>query len=270
MAGGKTKKSRSTKTKSKAKASGRKSSQVSAAVKTYVKKTVKANIEDKTQTINYAGVFGNAIANPSMYSYPMTPYTGYMTIGQGITQNQRIGNSIKIRSVYLRYILRPMPYNIDSNPFPAPVQVDMFLGRTRVCSGDQPISGDFVNLFQNGNSSIGPVGSLNDIIANPNTDYFTIKKRWSHKLGYNDYFGTGAVASNQYFSNNDFKMNIVKKLNITKYYPKMLKFNDSTNQVQGPGLFLWYQCVNAGGGVNASTALPAHLTFWLDVRYEDA
>jgi len=243
---------------------------VSSAVKQYVKKALHTNVENKSQTINYAGSFGNAVANGSLYSYPMTPYTGYMTISQGITQNQRIGNEIKIRKAVLRYILRPNPYNVDSNPFPAPTQVDLFLGRTRLCPGDQPIVGDFVNLFQNGNSSIAPVGSLNDIIAAPNTDYFTIKKRWSHKIGYNDYFGSGSIATQQYFSNNDFKLNVVRKLDITKHYPKTLKFNDGTNTVQGPGLFLWYQAVSASGAINGSTVLPTHLTFWLDIQYEDA
>jgi len=249
---------------------GRKSRGVSLAVKQYVKKAIHTNVENKTQTVNYGGAFGNVVNNPSMHSYPMTPYTGYMTIGQGIAQNQRIGNEIKIRKVMLRYVLRPLGYNVDSNPFPVPVQVDMFLGRTRLCPGDQPISGDFNFLFQNGSSSIAPVGSLNDLISNPNTDYFTIKKRWSHKLGYANSQGSGAIAANQYFANNDFKMNVVKKLNITKYYPKTLKFNDATNQVQGPGLFLWYQAVSANGNINGSTILPAHLTFWLDVQFEDA
>lgn len=249
---------------------GRRKSGVSSAVKKYVKKAIHTNVENKTQTVNYAGAFGNALANPSLYSYPMTPYTGYMTVGQGILQNQRIGNEIKIRKAYLRYVLRPMGYDVGSNPFPAPTQVDMYLGRTRVCPGDQPIAADFNALFQNGSSSIAPVGSLNDLISNVNTDYFTIKKRWSHKIGYSSANGTGGIANSQYFANNDFKMNIVKKLDITKYYPKILKFNDATNQVQGPGLFLWYQCVNAGGGINASTALPCHITFWLDIQYEDA
>lgn len=243
---------------------------VSLAVKKYVKQAIHTNIENKTQTINYAGAFGNAVANPSMYSYPMTPYTGYMTIGQSLAQNGRTGNEVKVRSVYLRYVLRPIGYNVDSNPFPVPIHVDMFLGRTRICPGDQPIAGDFVNLFQNGSSSIAPAGNLNDLISNPNKDYFTIKKRWSHKIGYAENAGTGGISASQYFANNDFKMNVVKKLNITKYYPKSLKFNDNTNQLQGPGLFLWYQAVSANGNVNGSTTLPAHITFWVDIQYEDA
>jgi len=243
---------------------------VSVAVKNYVNRTIAKDVETKTANANYAGAFGNAVANPSLYSYPMTPYTGYMTIGQGVQQNQRIGNVIKVKKVYLRYILRPMPYDVGANPFPAPIVVDLFLGRNRVASGDQPIAGDMNFLFQNGNTSFGPVGNLNDLISEPNKDYWTIQKRWSHKIGFSDYMGTGGSTNFQYFGNNDFKLNIIKKLDITKHYPKILKFNDGTNQVQGPGLFLFYQCVSAGGGTNASTTLPCHMTFWIDVRYEDA
>lgn len=243
---------------------------VSVAVKKYVKRMIHVDQENKIQTINYAGSFGNSVANPSMYSYPMTPYTGYMTIGQGITQNQRIGNEVKVRKATLRYVLRPNGYNVDSNPFPAPVHVQMFLGRTKLCAGDQLIAADFNFLFQNGSSSISPVGSLNDLVSITNKDYFDIKKQWSHKIGYNQTIGTGGIASTSYFGNNDFALNVVKRLDITKFYPKTLKFNDATNQLQGTGLFLWYQAVNAGGGINPSTTLPAHITFWLDVEYEDA
>ena len=245
-------------------------SSVPLAIKQYVNRAIHVDQENKTMTVNYAGLFGNSTANPSLYSYPITPYTGYLTIPQGVGQNQRIGNEIKIRKVFLRYVLRPQGYNVDNNPFPAPCQIDMYLGRTRICPGDQPIAADFNNLFQSGSASLAPVGSLNDLVSNPNTDYFTIKKRWSHKLGYANYQGTGAINANQYFANNDFKLNVVKKLDITKLCPKTLKFNDTLNTVQGPGLFFWYQAVNAGGGVNGSTVLPAHITFWIDIQYEDA
>ena len=200
----------------------------------------------------------------------MTPYTGYLTISQGIRQSDRIGNEIKVRKVMLRYILRPTPYDISSNPAPVPTHVEMYLGRTRIASGDQPIAADFNFLFQNGASSLAPVGSINDLVSETNKDYFTIKKRWSHKLGFASNTGTGGVPQAGYYSNNDFKMNVIKKLNITKYYPKTLKFNDTTNVVQGPGLFLWYQAVHAGGAINGSTVLPANITFWLDIQYEDA
>jgi len=247
-----------------------KSTAVSVAVKQYVNRSIRSNIENKTMSVNYAGSFGNCVANPSMYSYPITPYTGYLTISQSVFQNGRIGNSIKIKKAMLRYVLRPNGYNVDSNPFPAPTQVDMYLGRTRICPGDQPIAADFNSLYQSGSASLAPVGSLNDLVSEVNSDYFTIKKRWSHKIGYANNQGTGAINANQYFANNDFKLNVVKKLNITKLVPKTLKFNDSTGVVQGPGLFFWYQAVNAGGGVNASTVLPCHITFWIDLTYEDA
>jgi len=267
---GKKNKKRGTYAKKRRGGVGRKRSSVSAAVKSYVKRSIHSNLENKTMTINYAGAFGNANANPSMYSYPITPYTGYLTIGQSIAQNGRIGNEIKIRKVYLRYILRPTPYNAASNPFPAPTQVDMYLGRTRLCAGDQPIAADFNNLYQSGNTSIPPVGNLNDLISNVNTDYFTIKKRWSHKLGYASNQGTGGAVDPQYFANNDFNLNIIRKLDITKHCPKTLKFNDATNTVQGAGLFFWYQAVSAGGGINGNTVLPAHISFWIDIQYEDA
>jgi len=248
----------------------RKTRTVSAAVKQYVKKAIHVSVENKTQTVNYTGNFGNATANASLYTYPVTPYAGFMSVSQGVLQNNRIGNEIKIRKAYLRYVLRPLGYNASTNISPVPVIVEMMLGRTRLCPGDIPAAGDFTVLFQNGSSAVGPVGTLKDLVSNVNTDYWTIKKRWSHKLGFGEYFGTGGIAQQQYFANNDFKLNVVKKLDITNIYPKTLKFNDATNQVQGPGLFLFYQAISANGNDTGSTQQTANIDFWIDIQYEDA
>jgi len=243
---------------------------VSMAIKKYVSKAIHTNVENKSQTVNYSGNFGNATANASMYAYPVTPYTGFMSLTQGITQNQRIGNEVKIRKAMLRYILRPIGYNASSNVTPVPLHVEMYLGRTKIAPGDIPAAGDFTVLFQNGNSSVGPVGTLTDLIAAVNKDYWVIKKRWSHKLGFAEYFGTGGLAQQQYFVNNDFELNVMRKLDITSIYPKTLKFNDGTGLVQGPALFLFYQAVSANGNDTGSTQLTANINFWIDIEYEDA
>jgi len=243
---------------------------VSVAVKKYVNRMIHTDQENKVVNFQQQLSFGNSLNNSSLYAHPILPYTGFGTISQGITQGTRIGNEIKIRKVMLKYVLRPTGYDVGSNPFPAPVEVEMFLGRTRGVPGEIPVVVDFNNLFQSGGTTFGPAGNLNDLLSEVNLDYWTIKKRWRHKIGFAGNNGTGAIAASQYFNNNDFKLNVVKKLNITKLCPKTLKFNDSNNTVQGPGLFFFYQALNAGGGTNGSTALPCHITYWIDIHYEDA
>lgn len=247
-----------------------KSPTVTLAVKKYVNRMIHTNIENKNQTVNYSGNFGNYSANSALYCYPVTPYTGFMTISQGVLQNNRTGNEIRVRKAMLRYVLRPLGYNVSSNVSPVPTIVEMYLGRIKIAPGDIPGATDFTVLFQNGSSSIAPVGTLKDLVSNINNDYWTIKKRWSHKLGFAEYGGQGGIAQQQYFTNNDFKLNVVKKLDITSIYPKVLKFNDATNQVQGDGLFLFYQAVSANGNDTGSTQQTANIDFWIDLQYEDA
>lgn len=243
---------------------------VSQAVKKYVKRTINANTENKGVNINSGANFGTVLESTDMNMYPMLPYTGLWTIGQGITAASRIGNQIKIRKVMLNYVLRPTPYDAISNLTTIPQEVDMFLGYTKQLPGLQPVAGDLAALFQSGSSSTGPVGSLRDLVSTVNTDYWHISKRWRHKIGYAASTGTGGNAGNQFFSNNDFKLNVVNKLDITKFCPKTVTFNDGNNTPQGRNLFFFYQSIRADGQVGGATQLPCNIEFWIDFRYEDA
>lgn len=243
---------------------------VSKAVKQYVKRAIHVDQENKVVNFNTSQNFGNASANASMYAHPILPYTGFGTIGQSITQGGRIGNQVTIRKVMLNYVLVSRGYDVNNNPFPAPVVVQMFLGRLKGCPGELPAVADFNNLFQLGSSVLGPQGNLTDMVSSINKDYWDIQKGWSHKVGFSGYNGTGAIANLQYFNNNDFKLNVIKKLDITKYVQKVLKFNDGNNTVQGKNLFLFYQALSANGSTNGSTVLPCNINFWIDIQYEDA
>jgi len=200
------------------------------------------------------------------------PYVGYNVISQGIGAGQRIGNEIKIRKVMLNYVIRPLPYSSTTpgNPFPCPVEVELFLGNIKQAPGLLPGTVDIGYLFQGGNVSYAPGGTLNDLVADVNRDYWNIKKRWRHKLGSASYTGTGGSVDSQYLTNNDFKFNVVKKLDITKMCPKTFKFNDTDNTLQGPNLFFFMQCVAAQGGAFGSGVQACRLEYWVHLAYEDA
>ena len=142
----------------------------------------------------------------------------------------------------------------------------MYLGRLKGCPGEIPAAADFNNLFQLGSSVLAPSGNISDLISDINKDYWDIQKQWSHKVGFAGYNGTGAIASSQYFNNNDYKLNVIKRLDITKYVQKTLKFNDSNNTTSGKNLFFFFQTLNAGGGTNGSTVLPCNINYWIDIN----
>lgn len=243
---------------------------VSLAVKKYVKKTLAVNTENKAVQINGGYSFGNINESPDLNAYPMLPMAAFWSIPQGLGQGGRIGNEIKIRKLMLNYVIRPNPYDAVSNVSPQPCEIDLFLGYVRATPTTLPVAADLSVLFQNGSSVSAPVGSLRDIISVVNTDSWVIKKRWRHKVGYSSANGTGALAGNQTFNNNDFKLNVVRKINITNLINKTLRFNDGNNQTLTKNLYFMQQAVSASGAAFAATQLPMNIEFWIDVQFEDA
>lgn len=245
---------------------------ISLAVKSYVKKAVSAQIENKTAAVEAEASFGSydSGATPSMNAFPMMPYSGYLTIPQGITQGTRTGNEIKIKRVMLNYTLHPLPYEATTNTRPQPVVVLMYLGNLRAQKGVIPGSGDLSQFFQLGATARPPNGSLDDCLLDINRDYWDVKKTWRHKIGNSTNNGTGNLAAAQSFSNNDFQLNAVRRLNITKLCPKTIKFNDSSNSQQGNNLFFMFECVPAAGGAFTSTQRVVHINYYIQIDYEDA
>lgn len=272
MAGFKKRSRRSSKTtKKRASRGGKKSSSVSSAVKTYVKKELHSQIENKCAQVNPGPVsFGNVNESPDFNAFPMAPLSLYWSINQGVGQGNRIGNIIKVRKTYLSYILYPLPYDAATNPNPVPNEIRLMLGYVRNTPTFAPIAGDIAQLFQSGSTSAAPVGNVKDLISVYNNDFWSIKKSWTHKLGYANNGGTGNTAVQQSFANNDFKMNVTKRLDITKHMPKTCVFNDATATTNTKNLFFMYYAVAASGGTYGAAGLPCRIDYWIDFQYEDA
>jgi len=250
-------------------AAGGKRTSVSAGVKSYVNKVIHSNIENKSYQIYNTLDFGSVNESTDMNAYPMTPNNLLWTINQGTGAGARLGNRISTRKVYLSYVLRPMSFDAASNPQMIPTEVQMFLGYVKNNPSNLPAPADINQLFQFGSTTVAPVGTLADLIAVINTDYWVIKKKWIHKLGYANNQGGGALVNQQYNANNDFKLNHVKRMDITKYCPKTVTFNDASAGPTSKGLFFFSQAIFANG-TTSITARPAHLEFWVNYVYEDA
>lgn len=243
---------------------------VSTAIKKYVKKTVHGQIENKSIQINGGTAFGNILQNVTMNAYPMLPLSGYWSIGQGVGAGARVGNQIRTRKCMLNYILRAAQYDATNNPAPIPCQVMLMLGYTKNTPSFAPAGVDLQQLFQNGSSVAAPVGTLRDTISVINTDYWVIKKRWNHKIGYAENAGTGSQPANQFFANNDFKLNETRRIDITKFLPALVQFNDNGLSPTSKNLFFMYEAVASSGEQLPATRVPIVMDFWIDFHYEDA
>jgi len=155
------------------------------------------------------------------------------------------------------------------NPTPRPLVVLVVFGKLLGNKPLQPGATDWTKLYQNGDTSIGPLSTPLDALKAFNKDWFKIYKVFQHKIGYSAAGQTGANAANQHFANNDFKLNIVNKVNLTKMCPKTLKFNDTTNQPTNDGLYMWAYTFNADGTFT-SNSRPCQMFISNTYVYEDA
>lgn len=233
-------------------------------VKSIIKRAAETKITSQEMVIG----FGNNQQSPTMNVRTLSPSSAYMPIIQGPSQDERIGNKIQTKRAVLRYILHSLPYSASTNTAPCPMDVIMWFGRLKR-SVDSPTSANFSNFFQYGSTSVAPVGDLSDINGVINKDYFTVLKKVVHKIGYAEYAGSGVNVGAQSYTNNDYKYNVVRKLDLTKCFAKTYIFNDSDNDPQNSRLYVWFEAIRADGLTGISTNVPCMFRGTIDYSYCD-
>jgi len=243
---------------------------VSAPIKRYVNSVVHKNIENKVLIDKqFSQTICSYFNNTSLLTLNMLPYGNFTGTGQ----SSRIGNVITTRKVMFSFVLRPAPYDSVFNQTVVPQHVYLMFGKVKNSAPIQPLPGDYLKLFQTGNASTAPTGYLLDDVLPINNDYFTVYKRLTLKVGWQFNSSGSAGPSNanaQYYTNNDFKMNIIRKIDITKYMPKTVKFNDSTSQPTNAGLYMWAFCNPCDNSSTLNNSRPVLIDYVIHYEYEDA
>lgn len=200
--------------------------------------------------------------------HPMSPYPSYAQIDQGTGQSGRIGNTIHTKRLILRGICNPLGYHATINPSPRPIIVKLVFCTSR--DNRTVLDQTVANFFQNNNSTQAPSGNTFDMIRTFNTDGWIIHKVIQFKLGAANNNGTGGNGTEQYFSNNDFKYSHQFTVDLTKYYSKIVKFEDGTGYPTCPLI----QCVPivtaANGTTYGAAEIPAVFNYNLTYTYTDA
>lgn len=250
---------------------GSKPSRTMSMIKTLIKKEFSRNAENKCA--QYYGTLLNIgpVANTAVFAnsvIPISPYASYLSIQQGTSQGQRVGNRIKIKNLTFKGSFVPSAYNATTNPVPRPCNIVMWLFYKYDNPDTLTVPGnDFLQL---GGSSQALTGGIIDQTAPINTDSYRVLAKRVFKLGFAAYEGTGITVSQQAFHNNDYKYNCPFSINVTKYLVKNVKFDDNTTSPTTRGLFACFEAVSATGGAMTSAYIPAELSYTLDCSYEDA
>lgn len=211
---------------------------------------------------------------------PLTPYyeaglsvAQNLDITQGTGVSNRIGNSIKTKSGYLRAVLYPAPYSATLNPTPRPVIVTQWIFKLK--SGITDSTGSVLSVllnqwFKDQNSTVGLFNSLSDTVLKINPDYINLLSRRTYKLGYSSDAGTGANATNQNYANNDYKHNHIIKMSTTRYLRKNIRYTDNNAQPLTGTTWMCFTVAYADGSAMPATHVPAYINWEHDYQFEDA
>lgn len=246
-----------------------------------VQSIVSRNIENKTHQASLEMNVKNILADGTTSNefnglFPITPYTATgapvdstISLVHGTGQATRIGNVVRTKSAILRGVLFPSPGNITLNPTPKAMEVCMWIFKLKNRAfGDEITYAQSVfnnNFFQDNAGSQGASASLIDIIRKPNQDVVNVLYKRIFKLGY----AAGTNAGN--IGNNDFKYNQKFSINVTKYIPKVIKYNDNDDSPSITHTYCMIAPYNADGTLYTDVSYTVAECHWqLDYTYEDA
>lgn len=225
-----------------------------------VKTTLRRQQEKKQAYFNVTsqalyGYANNATNFQTVNIYPLTPYSGFTQITQGLGDADRIGDDIRTYKAKLKIVLYPEAYNASTNPLPECQDVRIMIVKPRGASIIADIQNTVnVDFFNTGNTSVPIAGNLVDMTRTINNDKLITFYDKIHKIGFAGYTGTGSQASYQYMANNDYKLNKIIKLDVTKWIPKLFKYNDNGPTPNTHHVYIIFCPVNATGTVSGSAA----------------
>lgn len=245
-----------------------------APLKKMVKAIIARDVEVKTKsmTLILASIYSSNHMNFPLNVIPLGFNSSTLPVVQGTGQGTRIGNKITLKKLIFRGTIQPNAQQSVINEQPRPMHVKMVIFYDREDPNAVPLPGS--TFFQDGSSSTGFTTNSTDFLRSINTDRFRVLKTKVFKLGYSNYAGTTTNAPNQgvnqAWANNDFKFSCPFSMDLAKYYPKMVKFNDNLSDPMTRGLFCLFFCAYADGQQMSNVTVPAHVNYIQDVRFTDA
>lgn len=232
---------------------------VSKSVRTYVKRELHRNIENK-ERILYANNQSSTCGAIASTTLPLIcPLT------QGSDNSTRVGNSVKIVSGVMRIAFNLLTYDATTNPNSAPVWIKLWVVRDLVTANQlSSLPSNIYTSFFKGNAlALGFQGTMLDQLLDNNTDINRVLMYRQFKLGVSDNLSTtNAFADNSPVSK-------VITINWAKYVKKMLKFSDNTSYCTNANLYLVW-CASAHDGSSNTGKTPIEFHYVNTMKYEDA
>jgi len=187
---------------------------------------------------------------------------------QGVGDGQRVGNKIRVKRLRFNFVLRPRQYETGTNPKPIPNMIRIVLFYERQSPTITPAID--TNFFEYNTTATPPSGELSDMLAPINENVYRKFAERTVKLGFAEAYGAGSDVAWQQYANNDYKLNVMMKWDITKYIPKNIRFPDNSSTSSTRGLWAAVLPAPADGSIGVGGTSPLSMDYWLDCEYTDA
>lgn len=194
----------------------------------------------------------------------------YPVIANGVGQDQRIGDEIKIKGQYIDYLIQAEDYNAGSNPTPRPQVVTLWVIRPKMrnalgqnvyeVTAGNPASIFFETQFT-GDS--GFTGTMVDMLRKVDDDNFTVYAKRIYKVGWQGNLNTTNVVTSH--QQNDYKQFYKGRIKIKGYTWKC----DRTDLYQGRPMYMFLTTHAADNTSQAPTVLPVNFQYNLTTYYTD-
>lgn len=194
---------------------------------------------------------------------------GYPILGNGIGQDQRIGDAVKIKGQYIDFLLTALDYDVTFNPTPKPQLVTVWVVKPKVrqvagLAVQNVQIGTSANFYENqANGDSGMAGTLLDLLRKPDKDNFQIISSRQYKIGYSGNMNTTNQVTT--FQNNDFKSFYKGRIKIPAYNWKV----NRQEEPQAQPIFLFVTCIPADGSTQSTTIWPVSFDFNNTTYYTD-
>ena len=252
-----------------------------------VNQIVSRNVENKqTPSVNNTQRVCTLIGGTPSWFLINNWDTFLYTIPQGVAEQQRVGNQIKLKRWVIRGQIHPDPvfYNpVNSTTIGNSTTgyIDLYFGRL---NSNEEVTSDLPKFLDNGSSSVNPTGAQNQIFKPINKDLYKIyyhkRFKMSPSTGASANGGVGGLQPTQLmYANNDFNLVRTFGFDVTKYICKnaVIKFDDASQQPQNSmirQLALWATWTPAMGDMGQ--ALSGQINHFYEIstcsyaEYEDA
>lgn len=199
-----------------------------------------------------------------------------IVLAQGDGQANITGNKVTTEKNIFSFVATLKPWNASTNANPRPLYLTYWVVSVRGGSYSTVVA-DVVSqiksrFFNSGNSFAGFSDSVLDQIRTVNDDVFILHEKKTFKLGNASTFASGAggatPTSAQGYTNNDFSMIVKFDVDLTKYTPKTIRYNDNDATQFGNQKWIFFTMQNCDGSA-ISASVPVELWYNHHYMYSD-